>query len=69
MLDGLSIGFTVNEYVAGTKPDEPRRTIKKVDLWELSLVTFPANSKALISEVKNFSDGRAILSAEANARA
>lgn len=52
-LDGMSIGYTAKEYSVGTKPDEPRRTIKKLHLWELSLVTFPANDKALIADVKS----------------
>ncbi len=42
-IDGLSIGFIAKEWSVGTKPDEPRRTLKEVELWEVSLVTFPAN--------------------------
>jgi hypothetical protein len=37
----------------GTKPDEPRRTLQEVELMEVSLVTFPANPKALIGSVKS----------------
>lgn len=51
--NGLSIGFRTKEATLGTKPDEPRRTIKKVDLLEVSLVTFPANDKARVLSVKN----------------
>lgn len=51
-LDGLSIGFMVRESVNGTKPSEPRRTLTNIDLWELSVVTFPANDKARVSGVK-----------------
>jgi hypothetical protein len=29
-LDGLSIGYTVGEFIRGTKPNEPRRTIKTI---------------------------------------
>lgn len=54
VLDGMSIGYVAKEYEVGTKPEEPRRTIKKVDLWELSLVTFPANPLAQVSDVKSF---------------
>lgn len=52
-LDGLSIGYVAREPVVyGTKPDEPRRTLKKVDLWEVSVVTFPANDEARVGAVK-----------------
>lgn len=49
-LSGLSIGFITREdsydKLTGI------RTIKKVDLWEVSLVTFPANDEARVSAVK-----------------
>ena len=51
-ITGLSIGYVAKEYVIGTKPEEPRRLLKKVDLWEISLVTFPANDLARVDEVK-----------------
>lgn len=54
-LDSLSIGYMVREYIAGTKADEPRRTITNIDLWEVSVVTFPANDKAIITDVKSLS--------------
>lgn len=53
VLDGLSIGFRAREFSLGTKPDEPRRTLKKIDLIELSVVTFPANGKARVDAVKS----------------
>lgn len=47
---GLSIGFVTREdsfdRVSGI------RTLKKVDLWETSLVTFPANPAAQVQVVK-----------------
>ena len=52
VLDGMSIGYRAKEYVIGTKPEEPRRTLKAVDLVELSVVTFPANGRARIDAVK-----------------
>lgn len=52
VLDGMSIGYRVKEFSFGTKPDEPRRTLKKIDLVELSVVTFPANGKARVDAVK-----------------
>jgi len=51
-LDGLSIGYKAREWVAGTRAGEPDRTLTDVDLWEVSIVTFPANPKARISAVK-----------------
>lgn len=53
VLDGMSIGYRAKEFSLGTKPDEPRRTLKKVDLFEVSIVTFPANGKARVSAVKS----------------
>ncbi len=51
-LDGLSIGYRAKEFVLGTKPGEPRRRLKSVDLVELSIVTFPANDRARVGSVK-----------------
>lgn len=49
-ISGLSIGFATREdsydRVTGI------RTLKKVDLWEVSLVTFPANDTARVQGVK-----------------
>lgn len=52
-IDGMSIGYMAKEFSLGTKPEEPRRTLKKVDLMEVSLVTFPANGKARVQSVKS----------------
>ena len=53
-VNGLSIGFVTREdsydRVTGI------RTLKKVDLWEVSVVTFPANPSAQISSVKSAID-------------
>lgn len=49
-ISGLSIGFNTREdsydKVSGI------RTLKKVELWEVSLVTFPANDAARVTDVK-----------------
>lgn len=52
-LDGLSIGYRAKEFVLGTKPTEPYRTIKKLDLMEVSVVLFGMNDKALVEQVKS----------------
>lgn len=50
-VDGLSIGFTIKDYeineITGV------REIYLADLWEVSLVTFPANDKARITSFDN----------------
>ena len=56
VLDGLSIGYRAKEFSIGTKPEEPRRTLKAVELVEISVVTFPANGKARVTAVKAAQD-------------
>ena len=51
--NGLSIGFRAKEWSVRTQPEEPRRTLKAVELLEVSLVTFPANGKARVTAVKS----------------
>jgi HK97 family phage prohead protease len=50
-LNGLSIGFISREWTYDAKTDI--RTLTDVDLWEVSLVTFPANKKSRITSVKS----------------
>ncbi|MCG2586501.1 HK97 family phage prohead protease [Massilia sp. TS11] len=61
-ITGLSIGFVTREdsydRVTGI------RTLKKVDLWEVSLVTFPANDAARIQGVKSIEQLEDLKSAE-----
>lgn len=49
-INGLSIGFETlqDEF----DKDKDARVIKEVRLWEISLVTFPANPKARVEDVK-----------------
>jgi HK97 family phage prohead protease len=49
-IDSMSIGFSIKAYSVDRESDT--RTIEKVDLWEVSLVTFPANPMARIMGVK-----------------
>ncbi len=64
-IDGLSIGYIPKEWTQRSKPEEPRRTLKKVDLLEVSLVTFPANGKARVSAVKSLEEISSLADAEA----
>lgn len=61
-ISGLSIGFATREdsydRVTGI------RTLKKVDLYEVSLVTFPANDTARVQGVKGIEEIETIRDAE-----
>jgi HK97 family phage prohead protease len=50
-INGLSIGFMSKEWSYSEETDI--RTLTEIDLWEVSLVTFPANPKARITSVKS----------------
>ena len=50
VVSGLSIGYSPVRY--RLDPDTGVRQLAKVDLWEISLVTFPANDAARITVVK-----------------
>jgi len=64
-LDGLSIGYIAKESVQRTKPEEPRRTLKRIDLVEVSPVTFPANRLARVQAVKSIEEIKSIADIEA----
>ncbi len=49
-IDSMSIGYTVVDFE--WDGDQNIRTLKKLELWEASLVTFPANEQAKITQVK-----------------
>lgn len=53
-VDALSIGFQVPDPSGDqeTDPASGVRRIKRLDLWEVSIVTFPANPKARVERVK-----------------
>lgn len=63
-ITGLSIGYMAKEFILGTKPDEPRRQLKKIDLFEISPVTFPANGSARVSAVKSLDEIVSLADAE-----
>lgn len=50
-VNGLSIGYVPKAWEFDKA--QKTRTLKEVDLWEVSLVTFPANSLARVMVVKN----------------
>jgi HK97 family phage prohead protease len=49
-IDSMSIGYTTVD--ASYDYDSGVRTLKELELWEVSLVTFPANEQARITNVK-----------------
>ncbi len=61
-LNGLSIGFMSKEWAYDR--DSEVRTLTAIDLWEVSLVTFPANEKARITNVKSADELQAPKDAE-----
>jgi HK97 family phage prohead protease len=56
-LTGLSIGFLAKLWFYDRETEV--RTLTEVELWEVSLVTFPANSQARITNVKTSADSMA----------
>lgn len=50
-LDGLSIGFKAIKSKKAR--NQPHRILTEIDLWEVSIVTFPALKGAKITAVKN----------------
>ena len=51
-VDALSIGFSVMRGGAEFDRERGLRRIKAVELWEISVVTFPANPKARVDRIK-----------------
>ena len=52
-LDSMSIGFRVPDYNNDIEHKDGNRFIKRGEVKEVSIVTFPANPQALINSVKN----------------
>jgi len=50
-LNSFSIGYKTNDYEIDKKSGA--RKLKEVDLYEISLVTFPANEKAVVTSYKS----------------
>jgi uncharacterized protein len=53
-LNGLSIGFMSKQWAYDRETEI--RTLTELDLWEVSLVTFPANGAARVTNVKASAD-------------
>ncbi|QLK57440.1 HK97 family phage prohead protease [Ehrlichia ruminantium] len=51
IINALSIGYQAVDYNTDFKTGI--RTLKKISLWEISLVTFPANTQSKVIDVKN----------------
>lgn len=58
---GLSIGYSVKR--SKRDPDTGVRQLQEVDLWEISLVTLPANEAAQVTVVKRGHSPEAMLAA------
>ncbi len=52
VLNKMSIGFKTNDYEMD-KTNKGVRVLKELDLYEVSIVTFPANDMAEVDSVKN----------------
>ena len=52
-IDGMSIGYIAKDWEPRSKPEDPKRKLKRIDLIEVSIVTRPANGKARVESVKN----------------
>ena len=50
-IQAMSIGYSLNDYEYDK--DKGAFQLKEIDLWEVSLVTFPANEEARIDNVKS----------------
>jgi len=54
VLDGLSIGYQTKDFEIKKDDGGGRfRLLKDLDLWEVSVVTFPMNTEATVTDVKN----------------
>jgi HK97 family phage prohead protease len=58
-LDGLSIGYKIVRREEDTEKHVTK--LLELDLWEVSLVTFPANDAARVGEVKSVRDLEGVL--------
>jgi HK97 family phage prohead protease len=58
-VDGLSIGFEIIDCFYGGDV----RYVKKAKLWEISVVTFPANEEAKVKNIKSHNELKELVQA------
>lgn len=56
-IDGMSIGYRAIDAVKTNKG----RELRKIDLWEVSFVTFPMLPEAVVSSVKSIEDENPVI--------
>lgn len=59
-LDSVSIGYKTIDYEIQKKDGGRVRLLKEVDLWEVSVVTFPMLESALVTDVKQLQSEREV---------
>lgn len=59
-LDGLSIGYKTIDHEFTGRGEEKTRTLKELELWEVSVVTFPMNTEATLTDVKRLQNPREV---------
>ena len=63
-IDGLSIGYIPKEWEPRSKPEDPKRRLKRIDLVEVSIVSMPANREARVKDVKSIEEIATLRDAE-----
>ena len=56
LIDGISIGYEVPD--GGSSYENGVRQLQEITLWEISLVTFPANTFARVTDVKSLLESK-----------
>ena len=60
-IEGLSIGFKTADFeIVSEKALHRHRRLKEIKLFEISIVTFPMNSEALVTDVKQLQSPREV---------
>ena len=67
-VDTMSIGYNADPAKQGFDREKDVRELKEIDLWEGSVVTFPANEKCVITGVKHTAELLAELKAATTLR-
>jgi len=52
-IDSISIGFSVVDFEIKEVDNKKIRLLKEIELWEISLVTIPANPQAIVTSIQN----------------